>query len=151
MSITAEALRALEPGQAAAWLRRANDWELVDTRPEHTATWRKPVGDEGDSWVDLPLDISFRDYARRTYEILDTTAGGVAVIAGQIDDKPRKVLVPMNAADYMLAIRAHEEGQFLRCEGELVRKGPEGTRAKKQGQRFHLERVRHVAVVLDDH
>lgn len=67
-------------------------------------------------------------------------AGGVAVIAGQVDGQPRKVRVPMDTTDYALAIRAHEEGQLLRCEGELVR----------QGRRFQLDRVRHVDVVIDE-
>lgn len=71
MTVPVEALRALEPRQAAAWLR-ANGWELVDTRPEHTATWRKAAGDEGDFLIELPLDATFRDYARRMGEILDT-------------------------------------------------------------------------------
>ncbi|MCB9658465.1 MAG: hypothetical protein H6726_12525 [Sandaracinaceae bacterium] len=67
-------------------------------------------------------------------------AGGVVVIAGQVDGQPRKVHVPMDAADYRQAIRAHDEGRFLRCEGELGR----------QGRRFQIDRVRHVAVVVDD-
>jgi len=67
-------------------------------------------------------------------------AGGVAVIAGQIDGQPRKVRVQMDATDYASAIRAHEQGQLLRCEGELVR----------QGRRFQIERVRHVTMVVDD-
>lgn len=376
MTVPVEVLRALEPRQAAAWLR-ANGWELVDTRPEHTATWRKAAGTEGDFLIELPLDATFRDYARRMGEILDTLvvasgkspawlleevrastfdiirlrstgpsvgqgrvpvelgtrlfgltrelllaaacsahdprpvyrtrkpteameflrrvklaapeegsfivtvhapippglqpalmegmeelpferratltvasaataarqaaeqaglgggadpflngtaagisanlcdalagfvdgdettgldlqfawaasrlvpagtpvavhvgsdlspilregarllratgstpdfelegavvrldsdnagAGGVAVIAGQVDGQPRKVRVPMDTKDYTLAIRAHKEGQLLRCEGELVR----------QGRRFQLDRVRHVAVVVDE-
>ena len=71
MSIPADVLRAVEPRQAAAWLR-ANGWELVDTRPEHTATWKKDAGDEGEFLVDLPLDPAFRDYVRRIAEIVDT-------------------------------------------------------------------------------
>jgi hypothetical protein len=376
MTVPVDALRSLEPRQAAAWLR-ANGWELVDTRPEHTATWRKAAGVEGDFLIELPLDATFRDYARRMGEVLDTlvvatgkppawlleelrastfdiirlrstgpgvghgrvpvelgarlfgltrelllaaacsahdprpvyrtrkpaeatdflrrvklaapesgsfivtvhapvppglqaalmegmeelpferratltlasattaarqaaeraglgggadlflngtaagisanlcdalagfvdgdettgldlqfawaasrlvpagtpvavhvgsdlspilregarllratgstpdfelegavvgldsdnaNAGGVAVIAGQVDGQPRKVRAPMDARDYGLAIRAHREGQLLRCEGELVR----------QGRRFQLDRVRHVAVVVDE-
>lgn len=71
MTVAIEALRAVEPRQVAAWLR-ANRWELVDTRPEHTATWRKPAGEEGDHLIDLPLDVTFRDYARRIGEVLGT-------------------------------------------------------------------------------
>lgn len=71
MTVPTDVLRAVEPRQAAAWLR-ANGWELVDTRPEHTATWRKAAGAEGDFVVELPLDVTFRDYARRVGEIVDT-------------------------------------------------------------------------------
>jgi|JI10StandDraft_1071094.scaffolds.fasta_scaffold162200_1 hypothetical protein len=71
MSIPTDTLLAIEPRQAAAWLR-ANGWELVDTVPEHTATWRKAAGMEGDFVVELPLNVSFRDYARRMGEIVDT-------------------------------------------------------------------------------
>jgi hypothetical protein len=71
MTVPVEALRSLEPRQAAAWLR-ANGWELVHTRPEHTATWRKAAGVEGDFLIELPLDVTFRDYARRMGEVLDT-------------------------------------------------------------------------------
>lgn len=71
MTIPAEVLRAVEPRQAAAWMR-ANGWELVDTRPEHTATWKKAAGEEGEYLIDLPLDPTFRDYARRIAEIIDT-------------------------------------------------------------------------------
>jgi hypothetical protein len=67
-------------------------------------------------------------------------AGGVAVIAAQIDGQTRKVSVQMESSDYALAIRAHQDGQFLRCEGELVRKG----------RQFQLDRVRHVALVVDE-
>lgn len=69
----------------------------------------------------------------------DAEAGGVAVVAGQVDGQPRKVRVAMAAPDYALAIRAHKEGQLLRCEGELSR----------NGRGFQLERVWHVAVVVD--
>jgi hypothetical protein len=71
MTTPSDALRALAPRQAAAWLR-ANGWELVDTRPEHTATWRKAAGAEGDFVVELPLNTAFRDYPRRMGELLDT-------------------------------------------------------------------------------
>jgi hypothetical protein len=67
-------------------------------------------------------------------------AGGVAAIAGQVDGQPRKVRVPMEAIDYSKAIQAHKEGHLLRCEGELAR----------QGRSFLLDRVRHVAVVVDE-
>lgn len=66
--------------------------------------------------------------------------GGVAVIAGLVDDRPRRVRVPMGATDYALAIQAHETARLLRCEGELVRKG----------RGFELERVRHVELSAED-
>lgn len=74
---------------------------------------------------------------------LDSTnpaAGGVAIVAGQVDGHARKLRIPMEATDYALAIRAHQDGLLLRCEGELIR----------QGTGFQLQRVRHVAVVADD-
>lgn len=71
MSLPSEVLQAIEPRQAAAWLR-ANGWEIVDNRPEHTATYRKSAGAEGDYLVDLPLDHTFRDYSRRMGEVLET-------------------------------------------------------------------------------
>jgi hypothetical protein len=70
----------------------------------------------------------------------DAAAGGVAVIAGQVDGRPRRVRVPMTAADYTSAIRAHQQYRLVHCEGELVR----------QGRGFQLERARHVALVEDE-
>ena len=52
---------AIEPRQAAAWLR-ANGWELLGTTPRRSATWRKSAGAEGDFLIELPLDPTFRDY-----------------------------------------------------------------------------------------
>lgn len=66
--------------------------------------------------------------------------GGVFVLRMEDLDRPR--VVPGSAQQLL---------DDLRWLGLDWDEGPEGTRAKKQGQRFHLERVRHVAVVLDDH
>jgi len=73
MTISSEVLRAVEPRQAAAWMR-ANGWSLVDTRPEHTARYQKPAGAEGEFEVTLPLDPAFRDYTRRVREVIETLA-----------------------------------------------------------------------------
>lgn len=70
----------------------------------------------------------------------DAAVGGTAVIVGHVDGRPRKVRVPMGPEDYARAIAAHENGQILRCEGELVRRG----------RNFELDRVRHVTEVFDD-
>jgi hypothetical protein len=70
----------------------------------------------------------------------DPAVGGTAVIVGQVDGRPRRVRVPMGPEDYARAIAAHETGQILRCEGELVRRG----------RNFELDHVRHVTEVLDD-
>lgn len=107
MIVPAETLRALEPRQAAAWLR-ANGWALVDTRPEHTATWRKAAGAEGDFVIELPLDTTFRDYARRMGEIFDT----LVVATG----KPPAWLVEEVRSSTFDIIR-------LRCTGPSVGNG----------------------------
>jgi hypothetical protein len=92
--VPAEVLRSLKPRQAAAWLR-ANGWELVDTRPEHTATWRKAAGAEGEFQIELPLDPTFRDYARRMGEILDT----LAVASGNSPTRLLEEVRLLDAAD----------------------------------------------------
>jgi hypothetical protein len=70
----------------------------------------------------------------------DADTGGDVVIAGEIDGQPRKVRVTMSADDYRSAIQAHQAGEFLRCEGEL----------RRRGRRYVLEQVRHVSVLADD-
>ncbi|MGE0144330.1 MAG: hypothetical protein AB7I19_12255 [Planctomycetota bacterium] len=65
--------------------------------------------------------------------------GGTVVIVGQVDGQQRRVRVPMGAHDYAVAIRAHGDGNLLRCEGDLVR----------SGRSFQLERVRHVEPVIE--
>ncbi|MBK9648742.1 MAG: hypothetical protein IPO67_26930 [Deltaproteobacteria bacterium] len=53
MSVSIEALRAVEPRQVAAWLR-ANGWTLAESASEQAAFWRKSAGEEGDYEVELP-------------------------------------------------------------------------------------------------
>lgn len=81
VTLPGEMLRSLTPETITAWLD-ANGWELVETRVGHSATYRKPAGEEGDYLVDLPLRVTFRDYARRVGEVLDTlaTASGKHVL-----------------------------------------------------------------------
>ena len=71
MSVSIEALRAVEPRQVAAWLR-ANGWTLAESASEQAAFWRKSAGEEGDYEVELPLDATRRDYTRRMGEVFDT-------------------------------------------------------------------------------
>lgn len=70
----------------------------------------------------------------------DPARGGVATLAGRVDDEPRKVAVPMGAADYAIAHAAHGRGQLVRCVGEL----------RRRGRQFQLEQVRGVAAIVDE-
>lgn len=72
MTLSLDVLRALEPRQVSAWMR-AHGWELAGTRPEHSARYRKQVGDDLFE-VDLPLQTTFKDYPRRMAEVVQTLA-----------------------------------------------------------------------------
>lgn len=107
MSFTGDALREVTPQQAATWLR-ANGWLLADSRPGHSATYRKPADDEGDYLVNLPLDSTFRDYARRMGEVVQTLMTVTGKSANWLLDEIRSSTVDI--------IR-------LRCTGPRVGQG----------------------------
>jgi hypothetical protein len=61
---------------------------------------------------------------------------GRVTILGQVDGKPRRVLVEMNDPNYHLAVLAHDQFRALRCVGSLVR----------EGRSFILREPREIAV-----
>lgn len=65
--------------------------------------------------------------------------GGTAVVVAQIDEKTRKVRVPLAQDDYRIAIRCHESGDVIACEGELTR----------QGNTYTLSHAREVRILTD--
>lgn len=94
-------LAAVEPRQFATWMR-SHGWRLVERREGRSARWLKaaaPHQGDGEFELELPLNPSVRDYARRVAEVLQRSEG------------------------YARAIQAHRDGAFLRCEGELAQVG----------------------------
>jgi hypothetical protein len=65
---------------------------------------------------------------------------GRIIVLGLVDGRPRKISVELTPKDYILAIRAHEEGLSVVCSGDLV----------KEGRSFALQNPRHFSVESDD-
>ncbi len=64
---------------------------------------------------------------------------GKVTILGQVEDRPRRVVVELGDPDYHLAVLAHDQGKALRCFGSLVR----------EGRTLLLREPREIAVVED--
>jgi hypothetical protein len=48
---------------------------------------------------------------------------GKVTIVGQVDGKPKRVVLALGDPDYHLAVQAHDQEKTLRCIGSLVREG----------------------------
>lgn len=62
---------------------------------------------------------------------------GKVTILGQVEGKPRRVVVEMDDSNYRLAVRAHGECKALRCYGSLMR----------EGRSLILQEPREIAIV----
>ncbi len=65
--------------------------------------------------------------------------GGSVVVTGSVDSRMRRVIVELDGNAYERAIRAHEEGALVRCEGEL----------RQERGRWELAHCRSISVVAD--